>query len=104
MRGMCAMLGRVISGGKFFGEDMIMGGRRGADCRALTYLDVYQLEKEKLDTILEEGDFPQTSKLIRKQVIRLAMRKKFMEILSLVKMTRGMRKHQRKSMTNGKPT
>ena len=38
------------------------------------------------------GDFPETTKLIRRQVIRLAMRKKFMEILGLVKMTRGMRK------------
>ena len=91
MRGMCAMSGRVITGGKFFGEDMIMSGRRMADCRALTFLDVYELEKEGLDQILEEGDFPETSALIRKQVIRLAMRKKFMEILNLVKMTRGMK-------------
>ena len=91
MRGMCAMSGRVITGGKFFGEDMIMSGRRMADCRALTFLDVYELEKEALDQILEEGDFPETSALIRKQVIRLAMRKKFMEILNLVKMTRGMK-------------
>jgi hypothetical protein len=91
MRGMCAMSGRVITGGKFFGEDMIMTGRRMADCRALTFLDVYELEKEALDQILEEGDFPETSVLIRKQVIRLAMRKKFMEILNLVKMTRGMK-------------
>ena len=51
IRGMCAMLGRVITGGKFFGEDMIMAGRRYADCRALTYLDVYELEKDKLDRI-----------------------------------------------------
>ena len=92
IRGMCAMLGRVITGGKFFGEDMIMAGRRYADCRALTYLDVYELEKDKLDNIIEEGDFAETEKLIRKQVIRLAMRKKFMEILKLVKLTRGMNK------------
>lgn len=92
IRGMCAMLGRVITGGKFFGEDMIMKGRRFADCRALTYLDVYELEKDKLDNIIEEGDFAETEKLIRKQVIRLAMRKKFMEILKLVKLTRGMNK------------
>ena len=65
---MAAMSGRVITAGKFFGEDMIMGGRRTADCRALTYLDVYQLEKEALDTILEEGDFNDTKKLVRKQV------------------------------------
>jgi hypothetical protein len=92
IRGMCAMLGRVITGGKFFGEDMIMKGRRQADCRALTYLDVYELEKDKLDDIIENGDFPETEKLIRKQVIRLAMRKRFMEILKLVKVTRGMNK------------
>jgi hypothetical protein len=102
IRGMCAMQGRVITGGKFFGEDMIMGGRRLADCRSLTFLDVYELEKDKLDAILEDGDFPETTKLIRKQVIRLAMRKKFMEILSLVKMTRGMRKIPKEDYENWK--
>ena len=57
IRGMCAMQGRVITGGKFFGEDMIMGGRRLADCRALTFLDVYELEKDSLDSILEDGKY-----------------------------------------------
>merc|ERR1711991_178724 len=93
MRGMAATEGRVMTSGRYFGEDMIMDGpRRHASVRALTYLDVYILMKEDLDEILESGDYPETKKLIRKQVIRLCLRKKFMSILNLVRSTKGLTK------------
>lgn len=93
IRGMAAMNGKVITAGKFFGEDMVMeDNRRLYDARALTFLDVYQLSQDDLNEILENGDFPETQPLIRRQQIRLALRQKFYEILSLVKMTKGLNK------------
>jgi potassium voltage-gated channel Eag-related subfamily H protein 7 len=96
-RGLAACNGRVLSSGHFFGEDMIAGSdeepsRRAADVRSLTFLDVYEFEREQLGEILENGDFDATQSKIRRQVIRIALKRKFMEILRLVKITRGMKK------------
>ena len=45
---------------------------------------------------MENGDFDDTEKLIRRQVISIALKRKFMEILSLVKITRGLSKRPSK--------
>jgi len=100
-KGLASNLGRVMSSGTFFGEDMIAGSdenpsRRTSDVRSLTFLDVYEFKRENLYEILENGDFDETEKLIRRQVISIALKRKFMEILSLVKVTRGLSKRPSK--------
>ena len=100
-RGMAACAGRVLSSGRFFGEDMIAGSeeepcRRTNDVRSLTFLDVYEFEREKMCEILENGDFEATAKKIRRQVIKIALKSKFLEILNLVKITRGLSKRPSK--------
>jgi len=100
-KGLASNLGRVLSSGHFFGEDMIAGSdenpsRRASDVRSLTFLDVYEFSRENLYEILENGDFDETEKLIRRQVISIALKRKFMEILSLVKITRGLSKRPSK--------
>lgn len=100
-KGLASNLGKVISSGGYFGEDMIAGSeespsRRTSDVRSLTFLDVYEFSREHLYEILENGDFDETEKMIRRQVISIALKRKFMEILSLVTITRGLKKRPTK--------
>ena len=73
-KGLASNLGRVMSSGTFFGEDMIAGSdenpsRRTSDVRSLTFLDVYEFSRENLYEILENGDFDETAAPERKNVI-----------------------------------
>ena len=76
MRGMCAMLGRVISGGKFFGEDMIITNpwlRNVSDAIALTFLQIVSLNREALFEVLPE--FPVAYQVVRQAAYKLAFRR-----------------------------
>mmetsp|Transcript_47020 Transcript_47020/g.112706 ORF Transcript_47020/g.112706 Transcript_47020/m.112706 type:complete len:721 (+) Transcript_47020:374-2536(+) len=88
-RGLVARLGRVLGAGRFFGEDVILhNSRRNYFVRVLTYLDVYSLSKTDLEDILENGDFPQTRRIIRQSAIRLALTREFCRIADQVRMAR----------------
>lgn len=88
-RGLVARLGRVLGAGRFFGEDVILhNSRRNYFVRVLTYLDVYSLSKTDLEDILDNGDFPQTRRIIRQSAIRLALTREFCRIADQVRMAR----------------
>ena len=90
-RGLVGKEGRVLSAGQFFGEDFILtSARRHYQATVLTYLDVYALEQEKMQEVLDDGDFPATTKLIRRATLRMALRKKFLEVAAAVKEKRGL--------------
>ena len=90
-RGLVGKEGRVLSAGQFFGEDFILSSaRRHYQATVLTFLDVYSLEQDAMQEVLDDGDFPATSKLIRKAVLRMALRKKFLEVATAVKEKRGL--------------
>jgi potassium voltage-gated channel Eag-related subfamily H protein 7 len=93
VRGVAALLGRVLGGGKYFGQEVILKDScRPADCRALTFVDVYALSQEDLYEIVDCGSFPSTQKLVRMAAIRLALKNKFFAILTLFRVKRGLKK------------
>jgi len=97
-RGLVGKEGRVLSAGQFFGEDFILtSARRHYQACVLTYLDVYSLAQEDMEKVLDDGDFPATTKLIRRAVLRMALRKKFLEVAQKVKESRGLAQSPTKS-------
>jgi len=81
-QGMVAREGQVLRKGNFFGHDMICAqGRRISSARALTFLDCQSLTREKLNAILDDGDFPLTRRAIHIEALRMAM-KKYFKLLS----------------------
>ena len=57
-RGVVAKQGSIISGGKYFGEDIILqAGRRTYTVRALTFTDLFILKKEDLFKILDSANY-----------------------------------------------
>ena len=90
-RGLVGKEGRVLSAGQFFGEDFILtSARRHYQACVLTYLDVYSLAQDDMEHVLDDGDFPATTRLIRRAVLRMALRKKFLEVAQTVKEKRGL--------------
>merc|ERR1711871_13706 len=93
VKGVAALQGRVLGTGKYCGQEVILKDSvRPADCRALTFVDVYSLSRDGLYDIVDCGSFPQTQKLVRMAAIRLALKNKFFEILTLFRMKRGLKK------------
>jgi len=43
-----------------------------------------------MEHVLDDGDFPATTRLIRRAVLRMALRKKFLEVAQTVKEKRGL--------------
>ena len=78
-KGVVAKQGRVLRGGAYFGEDMILKNyKRPYSVRTLTYVDCFRLDKEKLLDIIRHDEFPATRIAIRRATIALAFRVKFM--------------------------
>ena len=76
----------VISSGKYFGEEMILSNaQRTETCRSLTYLHLYVFEQDSLRAILETGEFKATAKCIRRQSIRLALKRKLLQMLTVLR-------------------
>lgn len=72
VRGLCARLGRVLTKGRTFGEDVILNSvRRTYDVLTLTMVDVHVLHKESLESILE--DFQARKKVVRRAAMHLAL-------------------------------
>ena len=89
-QGLAAQAGNVLAEGKFFGEDFVLhNSRRPFGVRALTFLATYKLTYHALEDILSKGKMHETQKLIRKQAIMLAMKAKFMQILTMVRLKPG---------------
>ena len=56
-KGLASKLGKVFSGGDYFGEDFLLeNGKRMYVVRAMTYLDVQVLTRVDLYEILKEGE------------------------------------------------
>lgn len=102
-KGLAATKGLVVSEGSFFGEDFVLpGARRDSLAKSLTYTAMYMLkyddgEEEEDDEgnveggkgilqILNKYGLVQTRKLIRKKAIQLALKAKFIQILSMVRL------------------
>merc|ERR1711988_2034798 len=73
--GVCAAKGVIFTKGKVFGEDMITSvtkpelvSSRGYQAKALTFSDVYDLPKEKLQTLLDT--YPAVQEMVRKLAIK----------------------------------
>ena len=66
-KGVVAKGGNIISGGKFFGADIILAaGRRTYMVRALTFTDLFVLRKTVLEQILESANYYGMSAQIRR--------------------------------------
>lgn len=84
-RGIVGTEGRIRKKEDFFGTDMIAGlilkdPRRITSARSLTFIDVNVLTLEALEEILDSGDFEETTKLIRKAALRVALRRTVLEM------------------------
>jgi hypothetical protein len=89
-RGLAILKGRILTGGNYFGDTMVLSnGRCLATVRSVTYLFVMILDKKSLNQTLETGNFEGTRKLIRKTVIRLALRREFLKCAAIVKVRTG---------------
>ena len=105
-KGLAATKGLVVSEGSFFGEDFVLpGARRDSLAKSLTYTAMYMLKYDDGEEVTdEEGNVEggrgilqildkyglvQTRKLIRKKAIQLALKAKFIEILSIVRLQPG---------------
>jgi CRP-like cAMP-binding protein len=102
-QGLAAQAGNVLSEGKFFGEDFVLhNSRRAFGVRALTFLATYKLEYNALQTILQKGKMHETKRLIRKQAILLAMKAKFMQILTMVRLKPGYKEMTKREVVEWK--
>ena len=85
-RGLIARLGRILGGGKFVGEDIILdSSRRHYSAVSVTYVDCYILSKGSLRKILDTGKFPILKKQIRKAAIKLAFMREVIKYAALYK-------------------
>ena len=81
-KGVVGSNGRIMGGGNYFGEDMILQSAiRLHDVRCLTYLDVYVLSKESLEDILELGSYPHIYKSVRRYVMKFAFKRNIITFL-----------------------
>ena len=79
-KGLASKLGKVYSGGDYFGEDFLLeNGKRMYVVRALTYLDVQILTRVDLYEILNDGHFTNIYKAIRRETMKQAFRANFLE-------------------------
>jgi len=86
-RGLAIVRSRVVGSGLFFGDTWILTNGRCTDSvRSITYLYVMTLSKAALNRTLESGNFEATRRLIRKAVIRLAIRREFLKCAALAKL------------------
>ena len=86
-RGLAIVRSRVVGTGLFFGDTWILTNGRCTDSvRSITYLYVMTLSKAALNRTLESGNFEATRRLIRKAVVRLAIRREFLKCAALAKL------------------
>lgn len=80
-RGVVAKQGQIIAGGKYFGEDIIMAAaRRTYMVRALTFVDLFVLEKSKLEGILQSANFENIELLIRRAALCESFKMSFIRL------------------------
>ncbi len=58
--GIVGFLGRIVSYGQYFGEDMLLNEtyRRFYSATALSYVDLYVLDRAEFSSIMEQGTYP----------------------------------------------
>ena len=88
-RGLAIVRTRVVGAGQFFGDTWILTNGRCTDSvRSITYLYVMTLSQQSLNETLETGNFEATRRMIRKSLIRLALRREFLKCAALARLQR----------------
>ena len=83
-RGVVAKQGSIISGGKYFGEDIILkAGRRTYTVRALTFTDVFVLKKNDLFKILDSANYFGIQDQIRRAALCESFKNTFIRLAHL---------------------
>jgi potassium voltage-gated channel Eag-related subfamily H protein 7 len=85
-RGIALYGGRVLTAGSVWGEDMLLESQWlvGKHCaRAMTYLEVYTIGREQI--MEAAAHFPGTIQHLRRCAVRLALRREFIRVASLIK-------------------
>jgi hypothetical protein len=83
-RGVVAKQGSIISGGKYFGEDIILqAGRRTYTVRALTFTDLFVLRKEDLFSILDSANYFGIADQIRRAALCESFKGTFIRLAHL---------------------
>lgn len=83
-RGVVAKQGSIISGGKYFGEDIILqAGRRTYTVRALTFTDLFILKKEDLFKILDSANYFGIADQIRRAALCESFKGTFIRLAHL---------------------
>lgn len=90
-RGIALYGGRVLTSGRVWGEDCIIQSahlQKKWCARAMNYLEVYMISR---DDVLEVAQsFPTTWHIIRKQAVRMAVRRQFILAAKLIAGQKGM--------------
>ena len=75
----------VLSTGRHFGEDVVLhGATRLYTVRALTFLSVYTVSKESLESVLNIPEFSFQRKVVRRATIKLSLRNTFINFHNIV--------------------
>ena len=75
-RGVMASRGRIIGTGSYVGDDFVLHKqRRDYSVRAITYIDVFSLNKKSLERVLNQSTLPTIAPRVRLYAIQLAFRK-----------------------------
>jgi hypothetical protein len=83
-RGVVAKQGSIISGGKYFGEDIILqAGRRTYTVRALTFTDLFILRKDDLFKILDSANYFGIADQIRRAALCESFKGTFIRLAHL---------------------
>jgi hypothetical protein len=84
-KGLVARMNAVLSTGRHFGEDVVLhNALRLYTVRALTFLSVYTLKRDDLETVMNQPDFMYQRKVVRRATIKLAMRNTFINFHNIV--------------------
>lgn len=88
-KGLAAQHDQLFSNGSHFGEDILLQlHRRSMSCRALSYLHAQVLHKNDLESLLISGHYPETAKCIRREVIKIIFRTKFVNYARYTRLMR----------------
>lgn len=78
--------GRVLRSGGYVGEDFLRAGaRHSGRATAMTFADMQTLSRDRLFTILDAGEFPETSRTIQVAALRAQLREHMRELVKSIK-------------------
>jgi potassium voltage-gated channel Eag-related subfamily H protein 7 len=102
-KGLVARMNAVLSTGRHFGEDVVLhGATRLYTVRALTFLSVYTVSKESLESVLNIPEFSFQRKVVRRATIKLSLRNTFINFHNIVLKMKQWVEHDADPMNEGK--